>query len=132
MLFKRYFLVGGAGFIGSHFIDALLSQPHIQQVTIYDNFSTGKTWHYQHHTYDPRLTIVNSDAKDIEQLTQAMRHHDIAIHLASNSDIAKAVSDPTIDFTNGFYLTYHVLEAMRLNKIKRIIYTSRTRVYQHM
>ncbi len=129
MSFKSYFLVGGAGFVGSHFVDKLLSQQEIQKVTIYDNFSSGKTWHYQHHLADTRLHIVKADVKDFQTLTDAMRQHDIVMHFASNPDISKAATDPTIDFSEGILLTQLVLEAMRLNKIKRIVYISGSGVY---
>ncbi len=129
MAFESYFLVGGAGFIGSHFTDALLSQPAVKKVTIYDNFSTGQEWHYAAHKHDPRLTVIKGDVKDAVHLTAAMNNHAVVMHFASNSDIAQAAKNPSIDFTDGIYLTYQVLEAMRLNKVKRLIYTSGSGVY---
>ena len=55
MSFKTFFLVGGAGFIGSHFVDALLKQNDTQKITLYDNFSTGKEWYIKHHQHDHRM-----------------------------------------------------------------------------
>ena len=52
---QRYFIVGGAGFVGSHFTDRLLAEPTVAAVTLYDNFSSGKEWHYEHHLCDPRF-----------------------------------------------------------------------------
>ena len=46
----KYIIVGGAGFIGSHFTDKLLQDPK-NSVTIYDNFSSGRPWHYEHHLF---------------------------------------------------------------------------------
>lgn len=129
MSFKSYFLVGGAGFIASHFIDTLLKQKDIQKITLYDNFSSGQEWHYAQHKNNPRLAVIKADAKNLEQLTQAMRDHDIVMHFASNADIAQAAINPGIDFVEGIYLTYHVLEAMRLTKTKRLIYFSGSGVY---
>ena len=48
----RYFIVGGAGFIGSHFTDRLLCDNTTAGVTLYDNFSSGREWHYEHHKND--------------------------------------------------------------------------------
>lgn len=127
-MFKKYFLIGGAGFIGSHFIDALLAQKEIQQVTAYDNFSSGQAWHYQHQN-DARLRVVKADVKDTHNLITAMTGHDVVIHLASNPDIARAVTEPSIDFTEGFLLTHCVLEAMRVTQTKRILYISGSGVY---
>ena len=129
MPFTTYFLVGGAGFIGSHFVDALLQQEETQKVTVYDNFSSGRTWHYQHHNNDPRFFLIKGDVKETEKLNNAIKHHDVVMHFAANPDIARAVSQPSIDFTEGVYLTYQVLEAARLANIKRIIYMSGSGVY---
>ncbi|MGQ3892386.1 NAD-dependent epimerase/dehydratase family protein [Legionella sp. CNM-4043-24] len=130
--FTSFFLVGGAGFIGSHFIDALLRDKQVQRVTVFDNFSNGQAWHYQHHAHDARLHIVPGDAKSIEQLTDAMQGHELVMHFASNADIAQAIKNPSIDFNEGIVLTWHVLEAARLTGVKRIIYTSGSGVYGDM
>ncbi|STX52413.1 NAD dependent epimerase/dehydratase family protein [Legionella busanensis] len=129
MVFKTYFLVGGAGFIGSHFVDSLLRIDTTKKVTIYDNFSSGKEWHFQQHNKDARLRVIKGDVKEIDKLHRAIAGHDVVMHFAANPDIARAISEPSIDFTEGFYLTYQVLEAARLNKVKRIIYTSGSGVY---
>lgn len=128
-MFKSFFLVGGAGFIGSHFIDALLKIHSVEKVTVYDNFSNGKEWHYQHHLRDSRLSIIRGEIADADHLTQAMRTHELVMHFASNADISKAINDPTIDFTEGLALTYQVLESARLSGIKRLLYMSGSGVY---
>lgn len=127
--FKTYCLIGGAGFLGSHFVDALLEQNEIQKVTIYDNFSSGQEWHYQHHLSHPHFSVIKGDVKDFNQLKQAMIGHEVVMHFASNPDIARAIKEPTIDFEEGIYLTSQVLEAARLTKIKRVIYISGSGVY---
>lgn len=129
MSFKTYFLVGGAGFVGSHFVDALLSQKAIEKVTIYDNFSSGKPEHYQHHQADPRLSVISADVKDSEKLNPAMIDHEVVMHFAANPDIARAATEPSIDFNEGIYLTHQVLEAARLARVKRIVYASGSGVY---
>lgn len=128
-MLKSFFLVGGAGFIGSHFVDALLKQASVEKVTIYDNFSNGKEWHYEHHCHDARLSVVRGDVKNATLLTEAMKGHEVLMHFASNSDISQAIKNPSIDFTEGIALTYQVLESARLTQVKRIIYTSGSGVY---
>jgi UDP-glucose 4-epimerase len=129
MSFKAYFLAGGAGFIGSHFVDALLKQSKIEKVTIYDNFTSGKEWHYAQHKNDPRLHVIKADLKNAEQLTSALQGHDAIMHFASNPDIALAATNPSIDFVEGIYLTYQLIEAARINQVKRLIYISGSGVY---
>lgn len=125
----RYLIVGGAGFIGSHFVDRLLAEPSMERVTIYDNFSSGRRWHQVAHLQDPRLCVVESDVEDLEALVAAMRGHQVVIHLASNPDIARAATEPAIDFVEGTRLTHHVVEAMRLTGTTRILYASGSGVY---
>jgi UDP-glucose 4-epimerase len=126
---SRWFIVGGAGFIGSHFTDCLLGDPATERVTLYDNFSSGQDWHYAHHIRDPRLRVVRADVKDGDVLRESMSGHDVVIHLASNPDIARAVTDPDIDFREGTQLTRSVLEAMRITGTGRILYASGSGVY---
>ncbi len=125
----RYFIVGGAGFIGSHFTDRLLSDSAVQAVTLYDNFSSGRAWHYEHHQSDPRLKVVRGEVRDLESLTTAIAGHDVVIHLASNPDIARAATEPEIDFYEGTLLTNNVVEAMRRSGVPRLLYASGSGVY---
>lgn len=128
-MFKSYFLIGGAGFIGSHFVDAFLKQDFVHKVTVYDNFSKGRKSHLQPHLSDKRFSVVQGEISAANQLTQAMQGHEVVMHLASNADIATAIADPGIDFNQGFALTHQVLESARLNRVKRILYTSGSGVY---
>jgi UDP-glucose 4-epimerase len=126
---RRYFLVGGAGFIGSHFTDRLLADASVTAVTLYDNFSSGREWHYETHHGDSRFRVVRGDVKDVDLLTAALQDHDVVIHLASNPDIARAATEPDIDFREGTYLTNKVVEAMRRSGTTTILYASGSGVY---
>jgi len=124
----RYFVAGGAGFIGSHLVHRLINTTTVT-VTVYDNFSSGRMWHLEPHLESPRLSILRGDIKDLTTLTAAMRGHDVVYHFASNPDIAKAVQQPDIDFWEGTYLTQNILEAMRITGVKKVIYASGSGVY---
>lgn len=126
---RRYFLVGGAGFIGGHFIDRLLADTSVMTVTVYDNFSSGREWHYEQHVNDPRIHVIRGDVKDLTGLAFAMQAHDVVIHLASNPDIARAATEPDIDFREGTYLTNNVVEAMRRAGATTILYASGSGIY---
>jgi UDP-glucose 4-epimerase len=126
---QRFFIVGGAGFVGSHFTDHLLGAGGAAGVTLYDNFSSGREWHFAHHAGDPRLRVVRGQVEDLEALKRAMDGHDVVIHLASNPDIARAAREPTIDFFQGTALTNSVVEAMRCTSARRILYASGSGVY---
>lgn len=124
-----YMVVGGAGFIGSHVTKRLIAEEPAAQILIYDNFSSGKKDHLQEILDDKRLHIMEGDIKDLDQLTKAMEEVDIVYSLASNPDISKAIAQPDIDFWEGTYLINNVLEAMRRNGVKNLIYASGSGVY---
>lgn len=124
----RFFVSGGAGFIGSHLVEALLRSGS-DTVVVYDNFSSGTRGHLAAVADNPRLQVIEGDLKHAGALTQAMRGADLVFHLAANPDIAKAVRFPDIDFWEGTFLMHNVLEAMRLNNVPRIVYTSGSGVY---
>ena len=121
----KYFIAGGAGFIGSHMAHRLLSQDNAH-VVVYDNFSSGRAWHLPAST---RLSVIREDLKDLPALTQAISGCDVVFHFASNPDIAKAATQPDIDFWEGTYLTQNLLEAMRIANVKQLIYASGSGVY---
>lgn len=124
-----YFVVGGAGFIGSHLSRHLLADEPDARVTIYDNFSSGREWHLGDNLSSPRVTIVRGDVKDLPKLKDAMVGHDHVYHFASNPDIAKAITQPDIDFWEGTYLTQNVVEAMRQAGVSKLTYASGSGVY---
>jgi UDP-glucose 4-epimerase len=126
---RQVCIVGGAGFIGSHFVDRLLERAATERLTVFDNFSSGREWHLSGHTGDERLRLVVGDALDLPALVAAMDGTDTVIHLASNPDIARAITDPTVDFDQGTLLTHHVVEAMRSTGTGRILYASGSGVY---
>jgi UDP-glucose 4-epimerase len=126
---ERFFIVGGAGFIGSHFVDRLLADEETPEVTVFDNFSSGRRWHLAHHEGDPRLEVIEGDVRELDTLTEAMRDHDVVLHLASNPDIARAATEPAVDFDLGTLLTHHVVEAARVTSVSRILYASGSGVY---
>ena len=125
------FIAGGAGFIGSHFTDRLLASGDVSRITLFDNFSSGREWHFLHHLArgERRLEIVRADVGTLDTLTEAMRGHEVVIHLASNPDISRAAVEPSIDFHQGTALTHCILEAMRRAGVSRLIYASGSGIY---
>jgi UDP-glucose 4-epimerase len=123
------FISGGAGFIGSHLVAKLLNRPSLQRLVVFDNFSSGLDSHLTPYAGDRRLEVVRADLKDFDSLAKAMQGCEVVFHLAANPDIARAVREPSIDFWEGTYLLQNVVEAMRVNGAKRILYTSGSGVY---
>jgi UDP-glucose 4-epimerase len=124
----RAFVAGGAGFIGSHLVEALLRRSN-RQVVAYDNLSSGTRARLRSVLGHERLDVVIGDIRAFDDLVGAMHGCDHVYLLASNPDIALAIADPAIDFWQGTYLTHNILEAMRVNDVSRITYASGSGVY---
>ena len=128
-ILRRVVVVGGAGFIGGHFVETLLARDGVEQVTVYDNFSSGRRWHLAAVEDDPRLTVVVGEVGELASLCEAVAGHDTVIHLASNPDIAAAATNPAIDFDQGTVLTQNVAEAARRGGVALVLYASGSGVY---
>ncbi|MDP9097661.1 MAG: NAD-dependent epimerase/dehydratase family protein [Verrucomicrobiota bacterium] len=126
---KRVFVSGGAGFIGSHLVASLLEDNETERVVIFDNFTSGQLSYIKESAKDSRVEVTEADLKDVGAVASAMVGCDTVFHLAANPDIAKAATQPDIDFWEGTYLTQNVLEAMRINSVRKILYTSGSGVY---
>jgi len=122
----RYFITGGAGFIGSHLVDRLIS---LGKVTIYDNRSSGKKEFIQHHRGNHNFRFIQADLLDLDALNKAIANHGIAFHLAANPDVRAGSMNTNLDLQQGTLATYNVLEAMKVNQISKIVFASSSTVY---
>jgi UDP-glucose 4-epimerase len=125
----KAFVTGGAGFIGGHLVKRLLEAKGTESVVVYDNFTSGQRSYLPAENSDRRLSVVEADLKEAERIREAMAGCDTVFHLAANPDIARAITQPDIDFWEGTYLTQNVLEAMRRTGAARLFYTSGSGVY---
>jgi len=111
--------------VGSHLVDLLLDAGH--DVSIFDNFSSGRREFLQHHGED--VTVIEGDLLDLGAVNQAMQGIEIVYHLAANPDIRLGTTITDTDLKQGTVATYNVLEAMRLNGVKKIAFSSSSVVY---
>jgi UDP-glucose 4-epimerase len=124
---KKAMVTGGCGFIGSHLIDTLLDGGH--GVVNVDNLSTGTRRFVAHHKGNPRLSNKFFDLKDRRRTTVAMKGADIVFHFAANADIRRGLEDTFRDLERNVLTTYNVLEAMRKNDVKEIVFASSAAMY---
>jgi UDP-glucose 4-epimerase len=125
----RVFIAGGAGFIGRHTAEFLLSNKG-NKLIIFDNFSSpGTRKTLAHLKNNNSLKIIEGDIKNVELLAKSMEGCERVYHYASNPDIAKSMTQPDLDFYQGTLLTQNILEAMRMNGVKIIVYTSGSGIY---
>ncbi len=123
----KLFVTGAAGFIGSTLCDALLARG--DAVVGYDNFSTGQEPFLAGARAQPHFALVRGDVLDEPALTAAMAGCDAVFHLAANADLRFGTHHPRRDLEQNTIATCNVLEAMRANGIKRILFSSTGSVY---
>lgn len=123
----KIFVTGAAGFIGSSLVDRLLADG--KSVVGWDNFSTGQRRFVADALRHPAYRLIEGDNLDLPALTKAMTGCDFVFHLAANADVRFGTDHPGKDLQQNTVATYHVLEAMRANGIKRIGFSSTGSVY---
>lgn len=124
---KKWFVTGGAGFIGSHAVDLLVSLGCT--VTVWDNLSLSTDRHIKEYVKQGLITFIQHDLLDLSALTKAMAGHDIVWHLAANTDIPSGFTKHRIDLDNDVNATWNVLEAMQHNGISELLFSSTGAVY---
>ena len=122
----RSFVIGGAGFVGSHLADLLVSRG---PVTLYDNMTVGKTAFVAEHLASERAKLVEADALDLDALKAAMAGHDVVFHLAANPEARWGLERTRLDLEQGTIATYNALEAARLNGVQKFVFASSGTVY---
>jgi UDP-glucose 4-epimerase len=123
----KAFVTGGAGFIGSHVVDRLLRDGH--EVTAFDNLSSGQPEFLDDARRHAGFRLVQGDLLDLEALTRALQGHDTVFHFAANADVRFGTAHPRRDLEQNTLGTFHVLEAMRAQGVRRIVFASTGSVY---
>ena len=121
-------ITGGAGFIGSHLVDALVSRG--AEVVILDNLSSGKIDNISHHQGNPNVKFIKGDLLNPQDIEPAVNDCEIVFHLAANPDVRTGSSNPQSHFNQNVMATYNLLEVLRKkNNVKVLAFTSSSTVY---
>lgn len=122
-------VAGGAGFIGSHLIDALLAEG--DDVVCVDNFFIGTKENIAHLYGDPHFKFYEQDLTDMDRMLEIFKAEQIehVFHLAANSDIQASAQSPMIEYKNTYSTTFILLECMRLCGVKKLFFASTSAVY---
>lgn len=123
----KAFVTGGAGFIGSHLVDRLVKES--AQVTIYDNLSIGQRRFVQRHLDIGAARLVVADLLDMDTLAEHLRDCDVVFHLAANPEARWGIANTRLDLEQETLVTYNVLEVMRCNGVRQIVFASSGTVY---
>jgi UDP-glucose 4-epimerase len=115
-------VTGGAGFIGSHLVDALVAEGH--DVRILDDFTTGYL-----QNVNPAADIVEGDISDDSAVTKAVNGADVVFHQAAHRSVARSVDDPLATDRANTYGTLLILNTAREAGAQRVIYASSSSIY---
>jgi len=122
----KAFVTGGAGFIGSHLVDRLISDGY--KVTVFDNLSSGKKEFISHNLGNSCFSFVKADLLDKKAIGEEIRDHDVVFHIAANPDVRGGVDDPSMA-EKDIQATYNLLDAMRKTGVKKIVFSSSSVIY---
>ncbi|MGD0354790.1 MAG: NAD-dependent epimerase/dehydratase family protein [Dehalococcoidia bacterium] len=123
----KVFVTGGAGFIGSNLVDRLLTDGN--EVVAYDNFSTGLSEFLEKAKGSSKFRLIEDDCLNLASLKRAMAGCDFVFHMAANADVRFGITHPEKDLQQNTVATFHILEAMRVNKINKIVFPSTGSIY---
>ncbi len=127
----RFFVTGGAGFIGSNYVEHLFRNvEEMTGVTIYDKFTyAANPKNFQEFIDDQRLSVIRGDICDSKLLEKSMSGHDFVVHFAAESHVDRSIADASEFVHTNVLGTFNVLEACRSIGIKTLIHVSTDEVY---
>jgi UDP-glucose 4-epimerase len=123
----RILVTGGAGFIGSHLVDRLVSEGY--RVRVVDNLSSGRVENLRRHIDSNTVELVIDDLKDPYTALRSVENADVVFHFAANPEVRVSSIDPGMHFNENIVATFNLLEAMRKKNVKEIVFASSSSVY---
>lgn len=118
-------VTGGAGFVPSHIVDALVERG--ATVTVLDNMQAGRLENLTQ--VADRVTVLKADVRDLGAVQEAVAGQDYVFHLAANASVPGSVRDPRYDLETNSMGTFNVLEAAKEAGTRRVVYASSAAVY---
>lgn len=124
----RVVVTGGAGFVGSHLVDALL-RTDVREVVVIDNLTRGRLANLADNRTDPRLVVMEADIRDVASVGRAIEGARTVYHLAAQSTVMGAARDLDYTFGTNVTGTFNVLKAAASGGVERVVFTSSREVY---
>ena len=129
----KYFVTGGAGFIGSNYVRGLLDGRwgrEVEQVTVYDAFTyAGNIRNLDAVMHDKRLAVVEGDIRAAEQVRTALPGHDAVVHFAAESHVDRSIESSSVFMSTNVLGTHQLLEAALAHNISVFLHVSTDEVY---
>lgn len=123
----QYVVTGGAGFIGSHLVEHLMTAPGGHRVTVLDNFSTGRRENLA--PWLDRIRLVEGSVTDPDACREAIAGADFVLHQAALPSVPRSLKDPVASHEANATGTLNVLIAARDARVKRVVYAASSSAY---
>ena len=128
----KYYVTGGAGFIGSHFVQMLLKDDfrHVEKVTVFDKFTySGNPANLAEFSKHPKFHLVKGDICDSPLVKSSLAGHDVVVHFAAESHVDRSIQSASQFILSNVLGTQILLEAARDLNVKTFIHVSTDEVY---
>ena len=122
-------ITGGAGFIGSHFVDLLVKKKNINKIVVIDNLEDGTLKNLRGALRSKKVKFVKADIRDYKKINKLFRGIYSVIHFAALSDVVPSIVEPKLYMDNNINGTINVLESMKQYRVKKIIYAASSSCY---
>ncbi|WP_297070512.1 NAD-dependent epimerase/dehydratase family protein, partial [Thermococcus sp.] len=123
----KVLVTGGAGFIGSHLVDALMESGN--EVRVLDDLSAGSMENVEHWLDHKRFEFMRGDMRDPDVSEEAVEGVDVVFHLAANPEVRIGSQSPELLYETNVGITHNLLEAVRVSNVKYLVFTSSSTVY---
>lgn len=121
----KFAITGGSGFIGSHLAKRLVNENHHVTILNYKKLNSKNRLE----SILDKIDIIGLDFDNLEEVKKELKGFDVIAHFAANASTQSGLQNTDVDLKRGIISTYNILEAMRINNIKKIIFPSAPAIY---
>jgi UDP-glucose 4-epimerase len=124
---KKIIVTGCAGFIGSNLVDFFLRKNFI--ILGIDNLSTGNKSFLVNAKKNRNFSFIKEDLLNFKKIVKYFKNIDLVVHLSANADVRSGPVHPRLDLEQNLLVTSNILESMRINNVKKIVFSSTGSIY---
>jgi len=127
----KILVTGGAGFIGSNLVAALLQDQRVQLVRVLDNLATGFMKNIEEFNGHPKFEFFEGDIRDYETCVKATQGIHLISHQAALGSVPRSIKDPITTNAVNIEGTLHIFNAAVENKVKRVVFEHKMCLLEH-